>query len=316
MRRFKNILAVIEHGEPLESDFDHALNLARRNDAALTILETSTHLPEDVLFRLEGGSGRQVMKEFEDRRRARLAESASRWEGLEPTLLFSSGKPFMDIVHRVLNAGHDLVVKAAEAPPRGTTRLFGSGDMHLVRKCPSAVWLHKPGGDGRIRRILACVDLDTDDEHRQRLNIAIMEMATSLAREEESSVDAAYSWWLPYESTLRDSIWLGARNNRVDNLVATRWTTAELRLSGFVRKFEAPDSTVNGHCLKGDPRSVLPKLCRENRYDLIVMGSITTTGISGYFIGETAETLLSEISASVLIVKPEGWVSPMAATNE
>jgi len=49
---------------------------------------------------------------------------------------------------------------------------------------------------------------------------------------------------------------------------------------------------------------------------LIVMGSITTAGIPGYFIGETAETLLIEISASVLIVKPEGWVSPMAAEQE
>ncbi|MDE2734240.1 MAG: universal stress protein [Gemmatimonadota bacterium] len=316
MLRFKNILAVIEHGEPLGSEIDHALKLARLNGAAITIMETCNYLPEDVLFSLEGGSGRQVMKEFEDRRRARLTEVASRWEDLDPTLLLPAGKPFLDIVRRVMDAGHDLVVKAAEAPPTGSSRLFGSVDMHLIRKCPSAVWLHKPGADGRVRRILACVDLDADDALRQRLNTAIMEMATSFAREENSSVDAAHAWWLPFESTLRDSIWLSAGKDSVDELVATRRTEAEARFSGFVKRFAAPDIAITTHFLKGDPRVVLPEFCRETDYDLIVMGTVTNVGLPGYFIGETAETLLSEVSASVLTVKPEGWVSPLAAASQ
>lgn len=76
MRRFMNILAVIEHGKPPGSATDHALKLARRNDGEITIMETFEQLPEDVLLSLEGGSGRHIMKEFEDRRRARLDEFA------------------------------------------------------------------------------------------------------------------------------------------------------------------------------------------------------------------------------------------------
>ena len=256
------------------------------------------------------------MKEFENRRRARLTEFASRWKGLDPTLLLTTGKPFLEIIRRVMEAGHDLVVKAAEAPPGGSSRLFGSVDMHLVRKCPSAVWLHRPSGDGRVRRILACVDLDTDDALRQRLNTAIMEMATSFAREANSSVDAAYAWWLPFESTLRDSIWLGAGKDSVDEIVATRRTEAEAHFSDFVRRFDAPDLAITTHFLKSDPRAALPKFCRETDYDLIVMGTVTNVRIPGYFIGETAETLLGEVSASVLTVKPEGWISPIATSGE
>ena len=312
MRRFKNILAVVEHGEPLGNEIEHAMNLARRNGAAITVMETCHTLPEEVLLSLEGGDGRRIMKEFEDRRRARLAEAVSRCKDLHPTLLFPSGKPFLDIVWRVMEVGHDLVVKAAESPASGSSRLFGSVDMHLVRKCPSAVWLHKPGGDGKIRRILACVDLDTDDVLRQRLNIAIMEMATSLAREENSSVSATYAWWLPFETTLRGSVWLDAGRDSVDELVATRRTEAEARFSDFVGRFEASDITIEGHFLAGDSRAELPRLCREGSYDLVVMGTVTNTRLPGYVIGETAETLLGEISASVLTVKPEGWVSPLA----
>ena len=167
MRRFRNVLAVIEHGKPLGNATDHAINLARRNGAGLTIMETFEQLPEDILLSLEGGSGRRIMKEFDERRRARLAESAPRWSGLDPTLLFPAGKPFHEIVRRVIDAEHDLFVKAAEPPPTASTRLFGSVDMHLIRKCPSAVWPHKPGGDGGIRSILACVDLDTEGERRR-----------------------------------------------------------------------------------------------------------------------------------------------------
>ena len=311
MRRFRNILAVIDHDEPLGSATDHALNLARRNGAAITIMETFERLPEDVLFSLEGGSGRRIMKEFEERRRARLAEYAPRWAGLDPTLLFPTGKPFHEIVRRVIDAEHDLVVKAAEPPPTASRRLFGSVDMHLIRKCPSAVWLHKPGGDGAIRSILACVDLEAEGTLRQRLNTAIMEIATSLAREENSSVDAAYAWWMPYESTLRDSVWLGASQNRIDDLVATRWAEAEARLSTLVTRFQAPDATVSARMLRGDPSAVVPKLCREAGYDLIVMGTVNDIALPGYLIGETAETLLNEVSTSVLTVKPEGWISPI-----
>lgn len=61
---------------------------------------------------------------------------------------------------------------------------------------------------------------------------------------------------------------------------------------------------------------MLPKFCRETDYDLIVLGTVTNVGLPGYFIGETAETLLSELSASVLAVKPEGWISPIDAADE
>lgn len=316
MRRFKNILAVIDHGKPLDSAIDHALDLARRNDAAITIMETSDRLPEDILLSLEGGGGRRIMEEFEERRRAKLMESAHLWEDLEPTLLFPSGKPFLDIVQRVIDAGHDLVVKAADPPPTGSSRLFGSVDMHLVRKCPGAVWLHKPGEDTQIRRILACIDLSSDDVLRNQLNTAVMEMATSLARDEGSGVDAAYAWWLPYESTLRDGIWLGSERGSVDDLMTSRRIEAEASLKAFVGKFESPDLPITCRFLNGDPRAMLPKLCHTMGYDLIVMGTITKIGLPGYFIGETAETVLGEASVPVLAVKPEGWVSPVAMTAD
>ena len=41
------------------------------------------------------------------------------------------------------------------------------------------------------------------------------------------------------------------------------------------------------------------------------MGTVCRTGIAGFFIGNTAEKTLQQVDCSVLMVKPEGFVSPV-----
>ena len=41
------------------------------------------------------------------------------------------------------------------------------------------------------------------------------------------------------------------------------------------------------------------------------MGTVCRTGIAGFFIGNTAESILQQVDCSVLTVKPDGFVSPV-----
>ncbi|HVS10740.1 MAG TPA: universal stress protein [Planctomycetota bacterium] len=45
--------------------------------------------------------------------------------------------------------------------------------------------------------------------------------------------------------------------------------------------------------------------------DLLVLGTVARTGIAGVLIGNTAEEILDRIACSVLVVKPDGFVSPL-----
>jgi nucleotide-binding universal stress UspA family protein len=45
--------------------------------------------------------------------------------------------------------------------------------------------------------------------------------------------------------------------------------------------------------------------------DLVVMGTVARTGISGLIIGNTAEAILDQLMCSVLAVKPPGFTSPV-----
>lgn len=63
---------------------------------------------------------------------------------------------------------------------------------------------------------------------------------------------------------------------------------------------------------RGNPREAIPGLARELKADLVVMGTVARTGIAGFIIGNTVESILDDIGCSELAVKPDGFVSPVA----
>lgn len=81
----------------------------------------------------------------------------------------------------MLRNGHARVIKIPEHQ-NWLGQVFGSDDMHLLRKCPCPVWLIKPQTPKAYRRILAAVDVDAayppqEMEARRTLNHQILEMA-------------------------------------------------------------------------------------------------------------------------------------------
>jgi nucleotide-binding universal stress UspA family protein len=70
------------------------------------------------------------------------------------------------------------------------------------------------------------------------------------------------------------------------------------------------------HLVEGEAGTVIPAIAAEERIDLIIMGTVARLGLEGYFIGNTAETVLQRVDCSVLTVKPEGFVSPVNAGNQ
>jgi len=79
----------------------------------------------------------------------------------------------------------------------------------------------------------------------------------------------------------------------------------------LLRPFDEVIPMVNRHLLEGDPEHVVPDFVRENEVDVVVMGSVGRTGVPGFLIGNTAETILRQVESSVLAIKPGGFVSPV-----
>jgi len=67
----------------------------------------------------------------------------------------------------------------------------------------------------------------------------------------------------------------------------------------------APTITPKVHVVQGNPRSELAELANKVGADLVVMGTVARTGISGLLIGNTADAILSQLNCAVLAFKPE-----------
>jgi nucleotide-binding universal stress UspA family protein len=65
------------------------------------------------------------------------------------------------------------------------------------------------------------------------------------------------------------------------------------------------------HLLQGDAQKMIAALAAKLQADLVVMGTIARTGISGLIIGNTSEAILDQLECSVLAVKPPGFVTPV-----
>jgi nucleotide-binding universal stress UspA family protein len=63
--------------------------------------------------------------------------------------------------------------------------------------------------------------------------------------------------------------------------------------------------------IKGEAGRVIPELAAKKEADLIVMGTLSRSGVAGFLIGNTAEKILHKVDCSVLTIKPEGFVTPV-----
>jgi nucleotide-binding universal stress UspA family protein len=315
MKRFKSILAVLPEDSLDEVAFERAVHLARTNDAALTLVDVIDAAPGELarlLTALSGARGPEIEEDVLAYHRTRLARFAerAREHGIDVSEAVLQGIPFVEVIRMVLREGHDIVIKGATSSGHGRGAFKGF-DMHLLRKCPCPVWMLMGQGDGSFDRILAAVDPSPEgDRPQDRLDRLVLDLATSLAERDGAEIHVAHAWYLQAEQALRHGRYTSGRQGEVDRMVDLERDGAAGRLARLLK--DCPQvPRAHRHLLKGNPGDVIAEFAGAEAVDLIVMGTVGRTGIAGFFMGNTAETILAGVRCSVIAVKPEGFVSPV-----
>jgi nucleotide-binding universal stress UspA family protein len=319
LKRFRNILYIMSLEEHDDQALERAVSLAENNQAELRVLAAVDRISVGMGMPEGGPISAQLqaalVQEGEKRLRAAVEVYRGRIE-IEATTVV--GVTFLEVIHEILSHDHDLLIKVAENP-EWLNRLFGSNDMHLLRKCPCPVWLLRPDAPARFHSILAAVDLDdayapSELEVRRGLNEKILMLAASLAVGDFAALHVGHSWEAIGENLLRKGM-VRAPGDQVDRYVEEVRAHRQQSLEHLLERVLA-DADVNVlqpqvHLVKGAPRETIPALARTVEADLVVMGTVARTGIPGIIVGNTAEMVLSQIECSVLAVKPTGFVSPV-----
>jgi nucleotide-binding universal stress UspA family protein len=194
MIRFKNILLLL-NGEKNEEAVRRAFGLAKNNEAKLTIVDVMEELPDRIKDYLEIISAEELEKIITEERTEEiqtLIKSIETSKEVKTVVKTLVGKPYIEIIKEVLRNKHDLVMKAPEGTGGTTEALFGSIDLNLMRKCPCAVWMIKPGKANKYSRIMAAVDPDPSNKTSDELNNKIMELAVSIAELEKCELDIVH----------------------------------------------------------------------------------------------------------------------------
>lgn len=218
------------------------------------------------------------------------------------------GIPFIEIIRKVKQSHHDLVMITAEGKRGLKETLFGSTTMHLMRKCPCPVWVIKQSQTRKFRRILAAVDLGQDVD-RTALAKKIIELGTSLARLEESELIIVHAWSMYGESILKGRV--DYSSEEVERLLRETRDMHRQWLVDLLQQHNLEDLKIEVYLLKGEAGEIISDLARSKEVDLIVMGTVSRAGIAGLLIGNTAETVLHRVDCSMLTLKPEGFISPV-----
>lgn len=327
MKHLNSVLFVYEPDRANEPALERAMALAEASQASLTIVDVVPKVDTGIGLPRSAASSAELQRALLAEHDARLAALAAPYAGRLPIARkVLVGTPFLELIREVLRRDHDLLIKAPEDPV-WIEQLFGSCDMHLLRKCPCPVWLIKSGDRPKCRRVLAAVDVTGDGPEdelaaRHALDLDVLDTAAAMALPDGAELHVCHAWEAVAEGTMRGTF---ARLPEADIseyvLSVRRDREAGLRrlLADFTERIgrDAADYlSVHIHLEKGSARRQIPDLAQRIGADLVVMGTVARAGVPGFIMGNTAESILNQLHCSVLAVKPQGFRTPVTFARD
>ncbi|MBO9484534.1 MULTISPECIES: universal stress protein [Gammaproteobacteria] len=313
MHAFRSILLAVTRQHTSDMELQQAFRLALDNRATLLIalfdqsLETLNHLQ---FVPLE--------KKLEDHLRQQLEDELERlkamaWEqGIEAETLIVPGRP-RQAIYKVIKEHHiDLVIKLADASGALTRKQLTGNDLALLRKCPVPILMmadrdQLPQFNGKI---LVAVDAGDPDSDAHDLNRTLLQYGLYLASQEKAALHLVSVWNVPLGrrslKTLSDE-----ELYELQEITQRRYHNKLQEVMQEVGVTENDDQQVSIHLLRGNPATEIQQLANELNVDVIVMGTLGRHK-EGILVGNTAENIMNSIYCSILAVKPEGFISPLA----
>ena len=312
MLSINKILVVTPAHSIQPSVISQSIKLAKSHQSDVTFFSVAEEIPKEQLALITLLPPQEVMENLINEQQILLTKSIEQFEHnyLTVDAQNSVGVPFIEVTKKVQKDNYDLVVLAAKTSEHPRKRFFGSTTIHLMRKCPCPVLTASTKEDKPIKRIVAAIDVYAPSEEGLALNDKILTWASSIAESENAELHVIHAWKLPGEVYLKG--W--GHNSEVDRIemVMKEQLNRQKCFDEIIKKNFDADNLPTAQLIEGTAQEEIPRYIEEQGIDLVVMGTVCRTGIPGLFIGNTAESILSEVSCSVLTLKPEDFTSPVS----
>ncbi|MDP2762837.1 MAG: universal stress protein [Sideroxyarcus sp.] len=307
MKKIRHILLNVEDNKDRQTFIAEVATVAIDTGAQVTLLSVLDTPPEDQEKRAESSDLQQWLQEARLEQMQAISAEFDK-KGIQVPTKQSSGKPYLEIIREALKGGYDLLMKPAESVVGIKNMLFGGTDMQLFRLCPCPVWVFKPTSNTELRKIMIAVDLLVYDQEKSTLADKVLQWGKYVADLVEAELHVVHIWDLYGEMTLRGG---SVSTYTVDKLVQDEEQKHRQWLNDALARNGLKQERVQIHFHKGEARKLIPEIANAMETDLLVMGTVGRTGIPGFFMGNTADSVLRQVDCSVLAIKPDGFLSPV-----
>jgi universal stress protein E len=307
MRLFKNILVGVDvsRGEHFVADrlpghteraWQTALRLAKLNSSRLTFLHVMQLSAETQhLIQRDTGFKRTVIDLAKERLRD-LVDRAVR-EGVVAQSRLVLGKCWVETVRQVYRDQHDLAIVGTRQFGTFKSLLLSTG-AKLLRKCPCAVLIAKPGSATMFSSILTAHDFT-------KVGKTATKVALSISKQHDSRLHVLqpFGFSLGSGATSPGS---PPRVNVIDRIEETLWLEQHIARAALNTQPLIHSAKSSSYC-----NEVIASIERH-KIGLAVLGTEACTGFTWMFRRNIAERLASGIPCSLLVVKPAEMMSSVS----
>lgn len=310
MKPYK-ILIPIAPDQNLEDDRFRFLSAADSTPCSVTLVSVIEDFKTLRVRYSDRLSSIELLDEAKLIERARLAQRMEHLRAQYPAIHFDTevlaGIGFIRLIEYAHQHQFHLIALMARSTPLRSA-WFGSTTQHLLRKSTRPVLTLTPHAKP-IRKVMIAVDAAADTPAEIAFNDQIAAEGFAWAAHHRAEVVLCHAWQLEGEGYLK--YWSRKDDLDIALMAETERASREQVLVRLAERHARGDLSPKISLVEGRPQDVIPPLLEKLDIDLLVMGTVCRTGIPGFIIGNTAESMIHTVNCSVLALKPQGFVSPV-----
>ncbi len=187
-------------------------------------------------------------------------------------------------IHALEKSGCDLMIKSSFHHSKSRRFFSMTSDYNLMRRCACPILFTHQAQDWKSDRVLACLDLESEDPQHTRLNNVIISDARAFADIVGMDLYIACAYT---DAINREHLPLKSQGHEIGS-----------EQIGELYNID-PERVL---LRQGDTIETLQTICDETNPSIVIIGTLARTGVSGKLIGNTAEKLLDVVDADLLTV--------------
>jgi universal stress protein E len=192
----------------------------------------------------------------------------------------------------------DLVIKRISADASNINPFTMPVDRHLLRYCKAPLLLVR-NSNWDNKPILAAIDPNVQDQKHITLNHNILEYSKMLADITKTQLHSVNTFETPNIAPTMDVGW---SNIDFESIKVETSNAHTIKMETLLKEHDL--LIYPYHVIEGRADIAIPNIAKKIDAQLLILGTVGRTGLSGAFIGNTAEHVLANMSCDILTLKP------------